>query len=95
MTQTGRKRSLSKLEEKQAVLAAEIKELKRQERKERTALEKERYSIMGRALAKELAHNPTLADQLEPVLDRRVTNARERKIVGLQPLSSQTPSAGQ
>lgn len=95
MPRNGSTAALSKLEEKRAALDEEIKALKRQQRQEKLALEKRRYLILGRALAKELAENHTLAATLEPILDARVTNPKERAILELSPLSQEPPAAGQ
>lgn len=92
MPPPGRKPNISKLEAKKAALNAQIKALKREERREQLALERKRYAILGRALAKELAENEQLAAQLEPVLNSRVTKAPERALLGLSPLSDEAPS---
>ncbi|MEM1350031.1 MAG: hypothetical protein AAGI01_15830 [Myxococcota bacterium] len=94
MPPRNRKPTLAKLQEKQAELAAQIKEIKRQERRDQLELERKRYLILGRALAKELAENDALAAQLDPVLNARITKPRERDLMGLPPLT-EPPAAGQ
>ena len=44
------------------------------------------FAIVGRALAEELAENETLAAELEPILNARVTDPGAREMVGLKPL---------
>lgn len=95
MTQRGRKPSLTKLQEKHAKLAAQIRAAKRAERQHELKLERQRYAIIGQALAKELAENSDLAAELEPVINRRVTKAKDRAFLDLPPLQKKTPSAGQ
>ncbi len=95
MAKRGRKPTLTKLQEKQAELAEQIKELKREERREQVALERQRFAILGRALARELAENPDLAEKLDPLINARVTKVRERQILGLAPLTKSPPAAGQ
>ncbi len=85
--------SLDTLERKKAELAAQIKELKRQERKEQALIEKQRFAIIGRALAKELCENHELATQMEPIIAARVTKPSERKLLGLPPLAKEPPPA--
>lgn len=87
MSGGGRKLSLTKLEEKQKELKAQIKELKRQQRREAAEQDRKRYAIMGEALARELAENDALAQQLGPIINRRVTKAKDRIFLGLEPLS--------
>ena len=93
----GRRPNLEKLEAKQAELAEQIKAAKREERRREAELERQRYQILGRALAKELVENEALAAQLEPVLNARITKARERVLMGLPALGDAPPpsEAGQ
>ncbi len=95
MAQRGRKASLSKLQEKQAEIATQIKVLKRDERREAAKLERLRFSIIGQALAKELAENADLSAQLAPIIDRRITKSKDRALLGLPALKKSTAAQGQ
>ncbi len=93
MAKRGRKPSLVKLEEQRKVLNDRIKSAKRDERKAVVELERERYAIIGRAIAKELAENHDLAAQMEPIINARVTRAVDRKFLGLEPLPKKSTSS--
>lgn len=96
MTPPKHNSSLSKLEQQRADLDAKIRAEKRKERKRQADDERQRYRILGRAVAKEIAENESLALQLEPVLNARITKASERRFLGLPPIQKSTPpSAGQ
>lgn len=88
--------TLAQLKEQQAELAVQIREAKKRERLQAIETERQRYSIIGRALAKELATNHELAAKMEPIINARVTNPKERALLGLPPQAkTEAPSAGQ
>lgn len=95
MVQRGRRTPLAKLEEKQAALKKQIKEARRLERLERAEIEKQRYLVLGRALSKALEHDDVLAASLEPLLNKQITKPKERKLIGLPPITDLPPAAGQ
>ena len=95
MPKRGRRPDLTKLQERKAELDAQIKAVKREQREEQLALERERFSVLGRALAKALADDEQLARSLEPIINAHVTKARDRKLLNLPPLAGSSPSAGQ
>lgn len=87
MAKRGRKTSLSKLEEQRKSLDERIKAAKKDEQAAQTALRKKRFAIIGSAVAAELEENEALARQLEPVINKRITRASDRKLLGLPPLT--------
>lgn len=86
MAKRGRKPSLSKLEAQRKELDDKIKAAKKAERKAAAELETQRFAIIGAAIARELAENEELSKQLEPLINKRVTKAAERRFLGLEPL---------
>jgi hypothetical protein len=79
--------SLDKLREKEAELKAQIRDAKKAARAEKLKIDKQRAAIIGEALASEMHDNQELAKQLEPIILRRVTKVRDRKLLGLPPIS--------
>lgn len=94
MASPGRTPSLDKLEAERKALDAKIKAARRAEKRAQAETEKQRFAIIGAAIARELAENKGLLAQLQPVIERRVTKASERRLLGLEPLPRPTtPSA--
>lgn len=94
MAASKRAPSLSALEAQKAELNDKIRKLKRQQKRDERATEKERFATLGNALARELEENHDLADQLEPLINARVTKASERRLLGLPSLTRRTDKVG-
>ncbi len=77
------------LERKKDELAKQIAAAKKQERAKAAELHKRRCEIVGAAVLKALddADDRGLEDTLAPLFDRHTTKARDRKMLGLPPLS--------
>lgn len=86
MAKRGRRPSLDKLEAQRKELAAKIRAAKKEEKAAAAEVEQKRFAIIGMAIAKELAANESLARELEPLINKRVTKAAERRFLGLEPL---------
>ncbi len=92
MATRGRKPDLSKLETKRKEIDAQIKAVKKAERDAAAEVEKQRFAIIGSAIAAELSVNEELAHQLEPLINKRVTKAADRRFLGLPPLEKTPPA---
>lgn len=86
MAARGRRPNLSKLEEQRKAIDDRIKAARKAAKQAANATESQRFAIIGRAIAAELQENKDLARQLEPLINKRVTRASERKFLGLEPL---------
>lgn len=49
-----------------------------------------RCTIIGSALVEAMRSDKGLADQLAPIIDKRVVNERERRALGLLPLRNES-----
>jgi hypothetical protein len=80
---------LEALQRKYDELAAQIAEAKKQERTRMAELHKRRCQVVGAAVLKALdkAEDRTLEDTLAPLLDHYTVKARDRKTLGLPPLT--------
>lgn len=94
MAKRGRKPSLSKLEEQRKAIDDRIKAAKKEERQAAAELETQRFAIIGAAIARELAENEELSKQLEPLINKRVTKAADRRFLGLDPLPKKSAASG-
>ena len=77
--------SLEKLREREAALKQQIKEAGAVEARREEELNGERSTLIGAALVAEMKGNEDLAAQLAPVIDRHITKAKDRKLLGLTP----------
>ena len=87
---------LEALQRKQDELTAQIAEAKKQERARMAELHKRRCEVVGDAVLKALdkAKDRTLEDTLAPLLDRYTIKARDRKTLGLPPISKNDTPTG-
>ncbi len=94
MAKRGRRPSLDKLEAQRKDLATKIRAAKKEERQAAAEVEQQRFAIIGSAIAEELAENDVLARELEPLINKRVTKAADRRFLGLEPLPKKsTPTS--
>ncbi|MFK7877567.1 MAG: hypothetical protein AB8B71_17620 [Paracoccaceae bacterium] len=83
---------LEAMQRKQDELAAQIADAKKQERARMAQLHKRRCEIVGAAVLKALdaANDRSLEDTLAPLFDRHTIKARDRKMLGLPPMSKKS-----
>ncbi len=79
--------ALEKLRKKEAAQKAEIKDVQKAASAEKREIDKKRAAIISIALAAEMQENQELANQLEPIILRRVTKVRDRNLLGLPALT--------
>ena len=77
---------LDKLMERQVKLAKEIKQAKAAQAKKDAALYADKCRAVGAAILSELDNNNGLKLTINPIIDKRTTATKDRKILGLAPL---------
>ncbi len=83
---------LKKLLEQEAALKLKIKEARRQDEKKKAQIRNNKAKIIGMAILAEIETNEALKQSLQPVINKQVTNEKDRKFLGLPPLSQNQPS---
>ncbi len=86
LAMTSEKKLLDKLIERQEKLAKEIKQAKAAQAKKEAAIYADKCRIVGAAILAELENNENLRLSLNPIIDKRTTTAKDRKLLGLNPL---------
>jgi len=77
---------LQKLLDEQADFQKRLKAAKQEIAKRESQLHKQRALVVGLAVLSELEENRQLGATLTPVIESRVTSAKDRKLLGLKPL---------
>lgn len=83
---------LKKLLEQEAALKQKIREARRQDEKKKAQIRNNKAKIIGMAIIAEMETNQALKQSLQPVINKQVTNEKDRKFLGLHPLSQNQPS---
>ncbi len=77
---------LDKLIERQEKLAKEIKQAKAEQAKKKAVIYADKCRVVGAAILAELENNENLRVSFNPIIDKRTTTAKDRKLLGLDPL---------
>lgn len=80
---------LTRLLEQERELQEAIKEAKKEQAKNEAALHRKRCGVIGLAVAAEMEENASFAADVEALLLRRVSSARDRKLLNLPPLKKE------
>lgn len=83
---------LQKLLDEQADFQKRLKAAKQDIAKRENQLHKQRALIVGLAVVAELEENKQLGATLTPVIESRVTVAKDRKLLGLKPITQTKPA---
>lgn len=79
---------LDKLLKQEAALKQKIRDARRQEEKRKTQLQLKKAKIIGLAVLAEIKTNQVFNQSLQPVLERHIKNAQDRKMLGLPALNT-------
>jgi hypothetical protein len=90
-----RANTLQALLDQEAKIKEAIAEAKRREAAAAAAIDDERHRIIGAALVAEMKAAPSLSATLQAVIEKRVTKARERLALGLDPATPLAAKKGQ
>ena len=86
LTMASENKLLNKLIERQEKLAKEIKQAKATQAKKEASIYAGKCRIVGAAILAEIKDNETLERTINPIIDKRTTATKDRKILGLAPL---------
>ncbi|GJL71993.1 MAG: hypothetical protein NMNS01_11920 [Nitrosomonas sp.] len=79
---------LKRLLEQEAALKQKIKDARKQEEKRKTQLQLKKAKLIGLAVLAEIKVNQVFNQSLQPVLERHIKNAQDRKMLGLPSLNT-------